>query len=100
MPIRALSARSVNAHRLVLSMVLAHAAEQGWREGNPVARVPKRREDDRAEPIVYTPEQVEAIARAAGHETLAALVLTAALTGLRLGELLELRGGTSGSRRP
>jgi integrase len=86
-----LSARSVNAHRLVLSMVLAHAAERGWREGNPVDLVPKRREQDPAELIVYRPEQVDAIAAHATDETIAAMVIVAGTTGLRLGEGLELR---------
>lgn len=86
-----IGARSVNAHRQVLSMVMAYAVEQGWREGNPVADVPKRREDDERELIVYAPEQVQAIARKARTEQDAALFLCAAFTGLRLGELLELR---------
>ena len=39
----------------------------------------------------YSPEEVHALARAAGSEQDAALFLTAALTGLRMGELLALR---------
>lgn len=86
-----LSPRSVNAHRLVLSMVLTHAAERGWREGNPVERVPKRRERDPAELVVFSPEQVHDVAKRANDETVSGMILTAAQTGLRMGELLELR---------
>jgi integrase len=94
---RLLSARSVNAHRQVLSMVFAYAVEQGWREDNPVAATSKRRERDERELVVFTIEQLQAIARAAvgrkgePDEMMAALILTAGMTGLRLGELLELR---------
>jgi integrase len=83
--------RSVNAHRQVLSMIFAYAVEQGWRDDNPVAAVPKRREHDERELIVYSPEQVQAIARKARDEQDAALIVAAAFSGLRLGELLELR---------
>jgi integrase len=86
-----LSARSVNAHRILLSMILGYCVEQGWSEENPVARVAKRREADPAELIVYTSEQVRAIARAAEDSNVAAIIRTAATTGLRMGELLELR---------
>jgi integrase len=40
---------------------------------------------------VYSPEEVWALVRAAGSEQDAALFLTAAFTGLRMGELLALR---------
>jgi integrase len=86
-----LSARSVNAYRAILSQVLAHAVERGWCERNVVADVPKRREDDVAELLVYTKDQVEAIACEAADPTVAALIRVAAGTGLRRGELLELR---------
>jgi integrase len=86
-----LSPRSVNAYRAILSQVLAHAVERGWCQRNVVADVPKRREDDAAELLVYTKDQVEAIACAATDPTMAALIRVAAGTGLRRGELLELR---------
>jgi integrase len=58
---------------------------------NPVADVekpPLRRSGDIA---VYSPEEVWAIVRAAASEQDAAIYLTAAFTGLRMGELIALR---------
>ena len=86
-----LSARSVNAHRNLLSMVLAYAVERGWIAQDPVAKIPKRREADPAELVVYSPEQIQAIARAVPDKTVSAIIAVAATSGLRMGELLELR---------
>lgn len=83
--------RSVNAHRAVLSQIMAFAVEQGWRADNPVEGTHKRREADERELIVYSTEQLQAIARESADEQDAAIIVTAAMTGLRLGELLELR---------
>jgi integrase len=58
---------------------------------NPVADVekpPLRRSGDIA---VYSPEEVWALVRAADSEQDAAIYLTAAFTGLRMGELIALR---------
>lgn len=86
-----LSPRSVNAHRNLLSMVFAYSVERGWCTHDPVAKIPKRREADPAELVVYSPEQVQAIARAVTDRTVSALIVVAATSGLRMGELLELR---------
>jgi integrase len=45
----------------------------------------------RTDMAFYTPEEVRALARCAEDEQDAAILLTAALTGLRMGELLALR---------
>lgn len=82
--------RTVNAHRQVLVSVFADAAARGWREGNPAVAVAKRRQPAAPSLEVFTGEQVEAIARAAGGE-LGALIVVAAMTGLRRGELVALR---------
>jgi integrase len=87
----ALNPRSVNAHRQVLGQILEFAVSHGWIDSNPVKDTPKRRESDPAELIVFSPEQVHAIARQANDDTIGTLIVTAAMTGLRLGELLELR---------
>jgi integrase len=86
-----ISARSVNKHRAVLSAIFGHAIEHGWRESNPVERVPKRRQADPGELIVLSPEQVAAVAREAQTEQDLALIIVAAFSGLRMGELLALR---------
>lgn len=114
-----LSARSINAHRQLLSSVFAFSIREGWITANPVERTEKRREADPAPIVTYAPEEVRAIARvleAGGHrdatklklspgeievrkiedQTDAALVITAAFVGLRMGELLGLRWGDVG----
>jgi hypothetical protein len=65
--------------------------QRGWCDRNVVREVPKRRERDVAELIVFTPHQVEVLARESTDATIAALIRVAAGTGLRKGELLELR---------
>ena len=58
---------------------------------NPAAEVEKLREPRYSDLEVFSPEEVHALVRAAATEQDAALFLTAAFTGLRLGELLALR---------
>lgn len=112
----ALSARSVNKYRAVLSAVFAYAMRPDTYdlEENPVLATEKRREADPAEIITYDVEQVQAIAGAAREgahrskqapaitreerdarqledEQDAALIVAAAYCGLRMGELLALR---------
>ena len=82
--------RTVNAHRQVLASVFADAAARGWGEGNPATAVAKRRQPAAPSLEVFTCDQVEAIAQAAGGE-LGALIVVAAMTGLRRGELVALR---------
>ena len=86
-----LSPRSVNAHRNLLSMIFAYSVERGWCTHDPVSKIPKRREADPAELVVYSPEQIQAIARAVTDKTVSAIIVVAATSGLRMGELLELR---------
>lgn len=82
--------RTVNAHRQVLASVFADAVARGWRDGNPATAVAKRRQPAPPSLEVFTADEVEAIARAAGGE-LGALIIVAAMTGLRRGELVALR---------
>ncbi len=49
---------------------------------------------------VFSPEEVWALVRAAASEMDCAIFLTAAFTGLRMGELLALRCVTSTSPAP
>jgi integrase len=77
-------------------IVTAHGVFQRARKAfglpaNPVADIekpPLRRSGDIT---VYSPEEVWALVRAASSEQDAALYLTAAFTGLRMGELIALR---------
>ncbi|HEX4188222.1 MAG TPA: tyrosine-type recombinase/integrase [Solirubrobacteraceae bacterium] len=112
------SARSVNKHRALVSAIFNY----GMREStfglpaNPVSQTDKRREPQRDALAYYSPEEVEVLARAleagqhrdpsrapvnaaekaariAEDHRDAALIRTAAYSGLRLGELLALRWG-------
>ena len=108
--------RTVNKHRQVLCSVFEHAmrAESFSLPLNPARATDKRREPDATPIDFYEPEEVLALARAAGNglhrdprrpaispeeigeqartnEQDAALYIVAAFTGLRLGELLALR---------
>jgi integrase len=70
---------------------LAYAIEHGWRTDNPAESAPKRRESDPQELTVLSVEQLASVAREADDEQTRALIMTAGLTGLRMGELLALR---------
>lgn len=77
-------------------MVLCHgifqlAERRGWVTTNPVAAVERISVKRRPEFAVLTPVEVQALARATTTKQDAALILTAAFTGLRLGELRGLR---------
>ncbi len=58
---------------------------------NPLARVEKHPQHSGGNIEVFSPEEVWALVRAATLEQDGALFLTAAFTGLRMGELLALR---------
>jgi integrase len=80
----------------VKSLVLMHGIFQRARKvwslpANPVADVEKPPLRASGDIQVFSPEEVWALVRAADSEQDAALFLTAAFTGLRMGELLALR---------
>ncbi len=58
---------------------------------NPVADIERLPVSKRTDIEFYSPEEVHALVRASGDEQDEALCLTAAMTGLRMGELLALR---------
>jgi integrase len=68
-------------------------AKHVWKlPSNPIADVEKPVQSDAAiELEVFSPEEIHALVRAAESEQDAAIFLTAAFTGLRLGELVALR---------
>jgi integrase len=94
---RAGFARQTIVNRLnLMNGVCAHAVKRGWATHNPVAAVDRPRPDG-ADPDIRFLEvaEVEAVIRAVPDDKLGTmervLYLTAALTGLRQGELVALR---------
>ena len=86
-----LSPRTAQKVLVILHGILSFAVRRGWATTNVAAgaeRVTVRR---RTEFAVLTPAEVQAVARAAESEQNAAVILVAAFTGLRLGELRALR---------
>jgi integrase len=78
------------------ALVLLHGIFQRARKvhglpGNPVADVEKPPLTRAADIEVFSPEEVWSLVRAAEGEQDAAIFLTAAFTGLRMGELIALR---------
>ena len=84
-------AASLRAKALVLLHGILRRAKKVWGlESNPAAEVEKPPVRRSGEIQVFSPEEVWALVRAAASEQDAAIYLTAAFTGLRLGELLAL----------
>jgi integrase len=88
---RGLSRRTINKLLVNLNGIFTRA-HRVWETPNPVRDVERLRERyDPADYDFYAPEEVWALVRAAENETDAALFLTAAFTGLGMGEVLGLR---------
>jgi integrase len=85
-------ASSTRVKALVLMHGIFQRARKVWSlPTNPVADVEKPPVGVSADIQVFSPEEIWALVRAADSEQDAALFLTAAFTGLRMGELLALR---------
>ncbi len=85
-------AASSRTKALVLLHGIFQRAKKVWRlPANPVAEVEKPALSRSGDIEVFSPEEVWALVRAAASEQDGAIYLTAAFTGLRLGELLALR---------
>jgi integrase len=85
------SHRTAQKILVILHGVMARAKRKGWITVNPcedAEKVTVKRSDDFN---VLSVEQVHAVASEAASELLRAVFLTAAFTGLRMGELLALR---------
>jgi integrase len=83
---------SSRAKALVLVHGVFERARKVWKlPANPARDVEKPPLERSGDLQVYSPEEVWALVRAASSESDAALFLTAAFTGLRMGELLALR---------
>jgi integrase len=86
-----LSRRSVQKMIVLLNGVFRRARRVWGLTVNPVADVERLTVPARADIDFYSPEELHTLVRAADGEQDAAIYLTAALTGLRMGELLALR---------
>jgi integrase len=85
------SHRTAQKVLVILHGVMTRAKRKGWISTNPcedAEKVTVLRSDDFN---VLSVEQIHAVARAASSELFRCIVLTAAFTGLRMGELLALR---------
>ena len=86
-----LSRRTIQKILVQLFSILKRAKRKGWIDANPAEdaeRVTVRRTGDFT---VLSPDEVHAVARADGSELYGAIYVTAAFTGLRMGELRALR---------
>jgi integrase len=92
-----LSAKTVQNHLTFVHGVFVFAKKRGWVSANPVTAVDRPRRTTSAQRRIrfLQPAELDALLRAVPDDTLAAadgaLYLTAAMTGLRQGELLALR---------
>jgi len=86
-----LSRRTIQKVMTALHSVFAYALRKRWVSRNPVAGVRKVKVQASGDFNVLTTEQVFAISRKAEVEQMAAAIIVAAFTGLRLGEMRALR---------
>jgi len=80
--------RAADMAKQVLSRLLSFAAEEGLLTNNPCSKIPNLYRASRAA-IIWTPGDLETLARHASHEVMWAARL-AGLSGLRRGDLLRL----------
>ena len=86
-----LSNRSKNKLLIQLHGIFRRAQQVYGLEANPLSRIEKHPLRPSGDIEVFSPEEVWSLVRAAVSEDDAVIFLTAAFTGLRLGELLALR---------
>jgi len=85
------STRTRNKLLIQLHGILGRAKRIYGLAGNAASEVEKFQQKSSGDIEVFSPEEVRALVRAAASEQDAAVFLTAAFTGLRMGELLALR---------
>ncbi len=76
---------------MVVRAILGHAASRGWIDRNPALGVRRRPVRYSGDYDFYAREEVDSLVAAAASQQDAAIFLTAAMTGLRRGELVALR---------
>ena len=89
--LKGLSNRSKNKLLIQLHGIFRRAQMVWGLEANPLVRVEKHPMRASGDIQVFSPEEVWALVRAAGSEQDGGIFLTAAFTGLRMGELIALR---------
>jgi integrase len=94
-----LSNRSKNKLLIQLHGIFCRAQTVWALPVNPLARVEKHPMRPSGDIQVFSPEEVWALVRAAACEQDRAIYLTAAFTGLRMGELLALCAGVTSTSR-
>jgi integrase len=76
---------------MIVRAIFAHARSRGWLEQEPTATIERQHVRYSGDYDFYSREEIDALVRAAASEQDAAIFLSAALTGLRRGELVALR---------
>ena len=75
---------------MIVRAVLAHARSRGWIEQDPTASIQRQPVRYSGDYDFYSREEIAALATAAASDQDGAVYLTAAMTGLRRGELVAL----------
>lgn len=88
-----LSRRTIQKVLVLLHGILKRAKRKGWIASNPAEDVERVTVTRSGEFNVLSVEQIEAITRACDEALYAAIIVVAAYTGLRMGELRALRWG-------
>ncbi len=76
---------------MIVRAIFAHARSRGLIDADPTASVERQPVRYSGDYDFYSREEIDALVRAAPSEQDAAIYLTAAMTGLRRGELVALR---------
>jgi integrase len=76
---------------MIARAVFAHARSRGWVDQDPTEAIERQQVRYSGDYDFYSREEIDALVRAAASAQDAAIFLTAALTGLRRGELVALR---------
>jgi integrase len=76
---------------MVVRAIFAHARSRGWIEQNPADAVERQQVRYSGDYDFYSREEVDTLVNHAASEQDGAIYLTAAMTGLRRGELVALR---------
>jgi integrase len=84
-------ARTAEKLLMIVRAVLAHARRRGWIESDPTITIERQQVRYSGDYDFYSPQDVQALVAAAASAQDAAIYLTAAVTGLRRGELVALR---------
>jgi len=85
--------RTADKLLMIVRAVLGHARSRGWVDADARGSVERPEAGDSGDYEIYSVDEIDRLVRAAANEQDAAIFLTAAMTGLRRGELIGLRWG-------